>query len=215
MRMALALLLATASMAGLAARASAADITPAAGQVILPAEDASAGGFDWSGFYAGVHGGGALGKGKGSTDFLDGVSGGLFGVQAGYNVQKDPWVAGFETQFSYSGARDSSAGTTLKQDWLGTAAARIGFAYDKWLFFGKGGAAAGNLKVSTPVGADSGWALGWVAGAGVEYGFTPNLTGRIEYDHVDLGNKTLNPGGVATDVGTKSDSLKAGLNYKF
>lgn len=194
--------------------AFAADLAAPIGEAVVPVVDRNSG-FDWNGFYAGVHGGAGLGSGTDEADFLDSLTGGIFGVQAGYNLQSDPWLAGFETDFAYSGMKDSSGGTTIKQDWLGTATARIGFTYDNWLFYGKGGVAAGDIKASNSGGDDSQWALGWIAGAGIEYGFTPKLTGRIEYDHVDLGSKTLTPGGIPLDAGVKSDSVKAGLNYKF
>jgi outer membrane immunogenic protein len=195
--------------------ANAADITAPVG-LVAPVVDRESG-FDWNGFYAGVHGGYGAGQGTDDADFLDSLTGGVFGVQAGYNFQADPWLAGFETDFAYSGLKDSAGGATVQQNWLGSTTGRIGFTYDNWLFYGKGGVAYGDVKASSPAtGSDDSWALGWIAGAGVEYGFTPKLTGRIEYDHVDLGAKTLFPGTPnAADVGVKSDAVKAGLNYKF
>lgn len=211
----LASLFAAALLAAASGCAFAADIT-APGGVLLPVVD-KASGFDWNGFYAGVHGGYSAGSGTDDAAFLDSLTGGVFGVQAGYNIQADPWLAGFETDFSYSGLTDSSGGSSVQQHWLGSTTGRIGFTYDKWLFYGKGGVAYGDVKASAPATAsDDAWALGWIAGAGIEYGFTPKLTGRIEYDHVDLGAKTLFPNTPnAADVGVKSDTVKAGLNYKF
>jgi outer membrane immunogenic protein len=175
-------------------------------------------GFDWNGFYAGVHGGVGWGGGTKDADFLDSVSGGLFGVQLGYNHQVDnPWLVGFETDIAYSGLRDNAGDVALDLNWQGSTTARIGFAYDKWLFYGKGGVAYGDIEASAAgVGSDSQWAIGWTAGAGVEYGFTPNLTGRLEYDYVDLGSKTVLEGTPSeADVGLTSNAVKAGLNYKF
>ena len=61
---------------------------------------------------------------------------------------------------------------------------------------------------------------GWVVGAGVEWGFAPNWSAKLEYDHIDFGstNVTIN-----TSVGTSSitsssetiDMVKAGVNYRF
>ena len=207
-------LLAGVALLALSGAATAADI--AVNEPIpAPAEPA---GFDWNGFYAGVHGGFGWGSGTKDADFLDSVTGGLFGVQAGYNYQvNDPWLVGFETDIAYSGLSDSVGDAAIDLNWLGSTTARIGFTYDKWLFYGKGGVAYGDIEAKQAgFGSDSKWAVGWTAGAGVEYGFTPNLTGRLEYDYVDLGSKTMLEGTPAeTDVGVTSNAVKAGLNYKF
>ncbi|WP_018182028.1 outer membrane protein [Kaistia granuli] len=198
----------------LANAASAADISVNEPVPVAPAQTTT---FDWNGFYAGVHGGFGWGSGTKDADFLDSVSGGLFGVQAGYNYQANPWLVGFETDIAYSGLSDSVGDAALDLNWLGSTTARIGFTYDKWLFYGKGGVAYGDVEAKVAgVGSDSQWAVGWTAGAGVEYGFTPNLTGRLEYDYVDLGSKTILEGTPAqADVGVTSNAVKAGLNYKF
>lgn len=209
------LILAGVALLALSSVAVAADISyeqPAPGAPAAPT------GFDWNGFYAGVHGGYGWGSGTNDADFLDSLSGGLFGVQAGYNYQvSDPWLVGFETDIAYSGLRDSVGDAALDLNWIGSTTGRIGFTYDKWLFYGKGGVAYGNLEAKQAgLGNDSQWAIGWTAGAGVEYGFTPNLTGRLEYDYVDLGKKTVFEGTPSeADVGVTSNAVKAGLNYKF
>ena len=188
-----------------------------AADISAPPASAPSSTFDWTGFYAGVHGGYGIGGGTKDADFLDALSGGIFGAQAGYNVQADPWVAGFETDFAYSGVDESKGGNALELSWLGTTTGRLGYAFDNFLFYGKAGVAYGDVKAAAPgTGWDSAWALGWTAGAGVEVGFTPNVTGRLEYDHVDLGAKTLLPGTpAAQSTGVTSDALKAALNYKF
>ena len=68
---------------------------------------------------------------------------------------------------------------------------RAGYAFDRVLFYGTGGAAFGNVQ-GGPVGGpfDSGTQIGWTAGAGVEFAFTPNITANVEYLYVDLGNFT-------------------------
>ena len=62
--------------------------------------------------------------------------------------------------------------------------------------------------------------LGWVIGAGVEYGLTADWSVKIEYDYIDLGTERLNiasPGG-ATFVFDQSQQVqlvKGGINYRF
>lgn len=207
-------LLASVALLALSGMATAADISVSEP---LPAPaPVEPTGFDWNGFYAGVHGGFGWGSGTKDADFLDSVTGGLFGVQAGYNYQVNPWLVGFETDIAYSGLSDTAGDTAIDLNWLGSTTARIGFTYDKWLFYGKGGVAYGDVEAKQAGLSDSKWAVGWTAGAGVEYGFTPNLTGRLEYDYVDLGSKTMLEGTPAqADVGLTSNAVKAGLNYKF
>ncbi|MCX5494731.1 porin family protein [Kaistia dalseonensis] len=192
-------LIAGAALVALTGAASAADLTyepaPAA-----PAP-AAASAFDWNGFYVGVHGGAAIGDF--TKDFSDnGSTGGLFGAQAGYNYQIDHWVIGVETDIAYSTLSD-----VVDLDWLGTTTARAGYAFDNLLLYGKGGVAYGDLKYAD----QSNWSVGWTAGAGVEYGFTKNITGRLEYDYVSLPSKDF--GGLETGLNT--NNITVGLNYKF
>ena len=61
---------------------------------------------------------------------------------------------------------------------------------------------------------------GWLVGAGIEYGITPNWTMRVEYDHLGLQNVTRT--GFTTVFPADSitlsrhfDMVTVGLNYKF
>ena len=136
--------------------------------------------------------------------------GGWFvGGQIGANYQMDLLVLGIEAQASWADFKGSSAcaaaavpaaavlpdaNCSAKIDALGTAAARLGWAFDHLLIYGKGGAAWTNdsyqVLVSTPVTSFlfstnlTRW--GWMAGIGVEYAFTDNWTAKIEYNYMDL-----------------------------
>ena len=64
--------------------------------------------------------------------------------------------------------------------------------------------------------------IGWTAGAGVEFAFTPNLTAKVEYLYVDLGNHVLRPLQLHSANGTclplshfTENVVRAGINYKF
>jgi outer membrane immunogenic protein len=56
-----------------------------------------------------------------------------------------------------------------------------------------------------------------VVGAGIEYGFTPNWTAKLEYDHIALDDVTR--GGVLVNdsvtLSRRFDMLTFGLNFKF
>jgi outer membrane immunogenic protein len=209
--------LASASLLALGAAAQAADLTyePAPAPVV---EAAPA--FNWTGFYLGVHAGAAIVDGDLNDDFgsfSDTTTGFIGGVQAGYNWQFDSLVIGAQTDFAYTSAKfsDDSFDAEAKLEWLGTTTARVGYAVDNFLLYGKGGVAYGQSKIDDYlVGAnDSKWHVGWTLGAGAEYAFTQNITGLVEYNYVDLGNEDYFDGAINADLSTHV--IKAGLNYKF
>jgi outer membrane immunogenic protein len=124
--------------------------------------------FSWTGWYVGVHVGGAWGTKEwqdpsGTSfdgiftttfNFPDttinnyGVNGFLGGVQIGYNYQSGPWVWGVEAQASWAGIRGSDAcfffgKATCKTnvDALGSFAVRFGGTIDRAMLYVKGGLA--------------------------------------------------------------------------
>ena len=95
--------------------------------------------------------------------------------------------------------------------------------WDRILIYGTGGAAFGNRSGAAgrrPF--SSSTQIGWTAGAGVEFAFTPNWTAKVEYLYVDLGNQSVPrrvaafpaaaPGlrGIVTE-----NVVRAGINYKL
>jgi outer membrane immunogenic protein len=64
---------------------------------------------------------------------------------------------------------------------------------------------------------------GWLAGAGIEWAFAPNLSAKIEYNYLRLNSRTFTvPAGspfLAGDAFTTSNPnvqmVKVGLNYLF
>ena len=59
---------------------------------------------------------------------------------------------------------------------------------------------------------------GYAAGAGIEWGFSPNWTAKVEYMHYGLGSETA-PAGTLDVVPTSSrldvDTVKVGVNYRW
>lgn len=180
---------------------------------------------NWSGFYVGINGGGGFGRSSwDSTGGFD-VSGGLVGGTIGYNYQSGPAVFGVEGDAAWSNIRGSTTtlcalGCETRNTWLGTARARLGYSWDRFLPYVTGGAAFGEVKANTPgfAGASS-TQVGWAAGAGVEYAITNNLSVKAEYLYVDLGSFNCGVncgGGLATDnVKFDSHVVRGGLNWKF
>jgi outer membrane immunogenic protein len=202
--------------------------------------------YNWSGFYIGGHIGGVWGD-KDWTDvtfpglaFADGsseISGFLAGGQAGFNWQAGAWVFGIEGQVSWTNADGAhlclfNVGLTCETNlnWLGTVAGRIGYAFNNVLLYAKGGFAFANedyLQSVTGTGivialSEDETRTGWMVGAGVEYGFTPNWSFKVEYNYMDFGADVSNlviPGtGViftAADIDQQMHVVKAGINYRF
>jgi outer membrane immunogenic protein len=120
----------------------------------------------WTGFYVGVHGGGAWGHSRStnvppSDGFDEGAvptsvsvnpTGWLAGVQAGYNYQVNNWLFGLEGEFGYLGLKrrveiipDPDNFAEVKYSWYGTFTARLGLAMDRWLAYVKGGLAVARI----------------------------------------------------------------------
>jgi outer membrane immunogenic protein len=211
--------------------------------------------YDWSGVYVGVNGGYGFGQ-SAWTDF--GATTGNFKTNAfniggtlGANYQTGPYIVGFEGDIDWSnlsgtsssaacvgisnGGLAAGATCTTKQDYLGTARARIGYAFDRVFVFGTAGAAFGNEKavVNTP-GAGSitnaiPTQIGWTVGGGVEYAFTEAISVKADYLFVQLGTAAC-PTAIGcstillplpnntTPHGTLSLSeslVRLGVNYRF
>jgi outer membrane immunogenic protein len=183
--------------------------------------------FSWTGFYAGVNGGGVFGDfTKGGKNAFGSPSGGLVGATAGYNQQYGNIVVGVEGDIDWADASNKKTLTgpvyTKGQlEALGTVRGRLGYAIDRVLLFGTAGYAGGEVKTSltdVPNGlgfSDSSYRNGWVAGAGVEYAFTNNISAKAEYLYSQLESKTLFSAPDTTKAGINISTVRAGVNYKF
>jgi outer membrane immunogenic protein len=168
------ILLATVSslaILGAANIATAADLParmPVKAPVVEPAP------FSWTGFYIGVHGGGAWLDHKQSTLEPNGAchtgsfgpltasectlrtSGATFGGFAGYNLQSGRIVYGLEVDGSWLDLKKSSTFTFVpvtdpltlhtKVSWLATVRGRLGITLSPTLIYVTGGAAFGGVK---------------------------------------------------------------------
>ncbi len=187
--------------------------------------------FSWSGFYVGANAGYGWGKSRwtDATGFATGefnLSGLVAGGTLGYNLQAGSLVYGLEGDLDYSTIK-GSAGTLCgggpgacetRNTWLGTARARLGYSFDRWLPYITGGAAFGGIKM-TPVSggaSDSQTKLGWTLGLGLEYAFLGSWSAKVEYLYADLGTARCSTAcGGPTDVTFKTNLLRVGLNYRF
>jgi outer membrane immunogenic protein len=183
--------------------------------------------FTWSGIYIGVNGGYGFGQSNwtnpaGSTGNFS-TDGFLVGGTIGGNYQWNQFVLGIEADGDWtnlSGNVSCGPGLaftcTTQGDWLATVRGRAGYAFDRFLVYGTGGAAFGNLQAGSTGSFDTATQTGWTAGGGVEFAFTPNLTAKVEYLYVDLGSMTCNINcQFNTSVSLTENVVRAGINYKF
>lgn len=186
--------------------------------------------FTWTGFYIGPHVGYGWSRFSGDGDSRT-AKGFLGGVQAGYNYQIGQVVVGVEGEYSFADVKYDTplfGGTlTLKNDYFATAAARLGYAFDRSLIYAKLGAAWTRDKWDANDGA-GGTAtatsnrMGWVLGAGYEYAFWDNFSVKLEYDYMKFGSVSptfATAGGLTVegsgDVKLDTQVIKVGLNYRF
>jgi outer membrane immunogenic protein len=236
------------SIAGFVGAASAADL-PARTYTKAPVVVDPA--YNWSGFYIGIEGGGDWGRSQHywndpATPAFAGLpqtggikaNGGLIGGTLGYNYQfSNNIVIGVENDISWTNSKGTAGyiapfspltnTAETSQSWLYTVRGRLGFAWNRWMVFGTGGAAFTDegiqlCNVAFGCGSQSKTVAGWTAGGGVEYAFAGNWSAKVEYLHNDFGSqyfaRTLDTGGGnfhARDVTLTNDIVRAGVNYKF
>jgi outer membrane immunogenic protein len=154
--------------------------------------------FTWSGFYHGMQGGGAWGNGDFSGIGSSNMNGGLVGGFVGYNWQLDnSIVLGVEGDASYNwneaGCRRQRI--QVRHDWIRSRPRRL--CHRPRPALRRSRLDRRPRHVDTPIGSDSATFSGWTVGAGLDYAFTDNVFGRVEYRYNDYGSKDLM--GVDTD----------------
>jgi outer membrane immunogenic protein len=160
------------------------------------------------------------------------ATGGTVGGQIGYRWQATNWVFGLEAQGNWADFKGSNAnqfavfGATsffndnTKVDAFGLFTGQVGYAWNNVLLYAKGGAAVVHDKYSltfTPAGAilaggvagqtglagsETRW--GGAVGAGLEFGFAPNWSVAVEYDHLFMGRRDVVQNLVAPFAGPSS-----------
>jgi outer membrane immunogenic protein len=178
---------------------------------------------------------------------IDQGAGVLGGGQVGCDYQfATNWVIGLAGDFSWTNLDGSTsdpyafsggdplfggkagAPATLRDqtDWLASVTGRVGYAWDRWMLYGKGGvawehsrdtiqpltvwgsslaafcfaAATGTTCNASGTDTDTGWTVG----VGLAWAFADNWSAGIEYDHYGFGNHsvTLTASGPLTGTGS-------------
>jgi outer membrane immunogenic protein len=205
--------------------------------------------FTWTSCYAGVQVGGGWGQTNvndsagilsPSTGFAiasTGDSGILVGGEIGCDYQFAPnWVVGIEGAAAWSniagnsaiatpGLPSDSATLTENTDLLTSITPRVGYVWNYWLVYAKGGVAwAGNRYSAFDAAATYDFAgletrFGWTAGAGVEWALWNNWSLKLEYDYYGFGARSVtfidNISGTVgpLDIKQNIQVVKLGVNF--
>jgi outer membrane immunogenic protein len=199
--------------------------------------------YDWSGFYIGANGGWGSSHNCWDATTAGGTflgaegchdsDGGTVGGQIGYRWQASQFVFGLEAQgnwadFSGSNVSPLTGGTDRSRiDAFGLFTGQVGYAWNNALLYVKGGAAVtdAHYDIFTPGGAffagtgdQTRW--GGTVGVGLEYGFAPNWSAGLEYDHMFMGHQNLafSNAGVALgfdNIRQDVDLVTIRLNYRW
>jgi outer membrane immunogenic protein len=174
--------------------------------------------YNWGGFYIGLNGGGGSARkcwdltndagvivSPAVAEGCHDTTGGTVGGQVGYRWQMTNWVFGLEAQGNWADFTGSNASLAFlnvtdrsKVDAFGLFTGQVGYAWNNILWYVKGGGAVVGDKYDffdVPTGAllasarETRW--GATVGVGLEFGFAPNWSLGVEYDHIFLGNRTL------------------------
>jgi outer membrane immunogenic protein len=240
------LLTASALIAIASSSALAADMRPAPAPVYTKAPMVAP--FSWTGFYIGGNLGGAW-TNTNITDSLFGLnfSNGnnavfVAGGQVGFNYEfSNNVVVGVEGDFDWAannngntvaviGPLGQSFTASANDRWMATAAGRLGYAFDRWMIYAKGGGGwvgANSFNVTDiTTGAtfspgSNSTVTGWLVGGGFEWAFAGNWSLRAEYDYFGLSGRsfTVTTGILAGDTfSTGSSNIQmatVGINYRF
>jgi outer membrane immunogenic protein len=200
--------------------------------------------YSWTACYIGAQ----VGYGWGRSDITDpapifafaggqttrnNTRGFLAGGQVGCDYQfAGNWVVGLEGDIAWADIKGTVndpffAGKNFssKTDWIATGTGRIGYSFDRVLFYGKGGGAwahnrfdmtffGGNVSASET-------RFGWTVGAGIEVLLAQNWSAKVEYNHYDFGSRQVTlvgpafPAGIPENIRQTIDTVKVGLNYRF
>jgi len=223
------LLLAVSLIALTSSAALAADLAPAPVEPVAPVYVP----YSWTGFYVGAQAGVNILSSKDvipayPSSFTQTSTGFAIGGKVGGNYQfSNNIVLGLEASASWvTNSSDHPTGVggeryQIKQDYQGAVVARLGYAFDRFLPYVKGGYAFAHLKDlqyleqggPDSVSKDATYS-GWTVGAGFDYAVTDNIIVGIDYSYSGYSKQRFVYGGPNT-VKPYTNTILASVSYKF
>ena len=192
----------------------------------------STGDFSTSGFLVG----GTVGANFQLSRFVLGIEGDVDASTIMGKINPKNGFCGNYLTSGFTAPYDPASSCQTADNVLATVRGRLGYALDRVLIFGTGGAAFGKVGASLTGGGfgtptyQNTTAVGWTAGGGLEFALFDNLTAKIEYLYVDLGSQTAcntyascgydyntTIGAFAPNDAIKftANIVRIGINYKF
>jgi outer membrane immunogenic protein len=211
--------------------------------------------FSWTGFYIGGQVGYRFGSDRavvtdvlGTTGYGTKPNGIVGGAHVGYNFSTQSLFGnafGTGTVIGIEGDVDGSdyrrvnntgafgapltVTENIRSNLTGSVRGRLGFTFDRALFYATGGVAFAQYNTNYGTGAAAAVTgnldslsksrVGWTAGAGVEYAITNNWSLRLEYRYSDYGTFTdfapVTLGGTTVSHRETDNKVQAGFSYKF
>jgi outer membrane immunogenic protein len=162
--------------------------------------------YNWTGFYIGGHLGGVFSDNSNFNGLVTGNNGNgrfLGGLQGGADYQFAPnWVIGAEAEYSWIAGNNG------------------GVIFPNGNIYTNNQRGLGSVTAGAPLafGFSGDHSNGWTVGAGLEYMFTQNWSGKIEYQFYNFGNSSFTtPAALAPFGSFRTDDhvVKAGINYRF
>lgn len=216
-------LLSTVALAALAGTAFAADLPSRNAPPVYAPPPIPV--FTWTGVYVG----GQIGYefGKDSNNFYPSstsASGVIGGAHIGYNYQlTNNLVAGLEGDVEGTSTKATTVypafNGVYNEGTLGSLRGRVGYAFDRALFYATGGVAVGGItdNYKGSAGVSTHTRIGYTIGGGVEYAIDHNWSVRAEYRYTDLGHSTdFYTAGLGPIIKHDTDNkVEAGFSYKF
>lgn len=190
----------------------------------------------WRGIYAGLNAGADFRLNGNNNSYAFATTGGnrnanfVGGGQIGYNWQAGPLVFGVETDAQYRGYLGGTnnaffgAGGNNGGGFLGTTRGRVGYAFTPtFMLYATSGLAYGSVANngfgSFPFGfgnnSSTDFRVGYAAGGGLEYLFTPSWSVKAEFLYVDLGRGNNNSFVFNNNTRAQFGVARLGLNYHF
>lgn len=186
--------------------------------------------YDWSGLYAGGHGGWSWMDSGHRDAFLDdthdldgnALVGGALG---GVNIQSGSVVYGLEADITFGNLRNPTGAiaqgvrASFDVEPVGTIRARLGYAIDRTLLYITAGLGIADADLTVKDGANGGndtrRHLGIVGGAGIEYAVTDAILLRTEYLYGNYGDKTYDLGADEMTTDFETSTVRAGVSFKL
>lgn len=177
---------------------------------------------NWTGFVVAPYFGYETMKLKGAgAGAIDDPKGWRIGAEIDYDYQIGRFVVGvagdaFYTWYDGSGGAQGELDARMHD--YETVRGRLGYTFGRWMVFGTGGVAFGDLEVTNALSGVSKRQMltGWTAGGGVEWVWNNDLTLRGEVAHMDFGQANFSSlSGPSQELGANLDIFKIDFISRF